>query len=1185
MEVAYIIGCDEGTWTTGGHAYTITYQWQNVVIDELLNTVVTNRAGETAASYQLRQEDFGCSVQCKVSCTLNETGGTVANRTTVTTAMTLPVGVDVASPRILEQPTMEPAVDYPILIGDTLNCDHGVWAGDDLTYGYQWMYSTTKNAYMDDNATWQAIPEYPADETLVVPLNSVGWAIKCRVTASNGSGNAYYDTTPQLRDVVCPSAGVAALAVYPLDDDQQFHYSGGNPDFMIATPVADISGNHYDGISYGQLGRTVGGDYYGGPIFEQDPLGDFNGNLHSALWTKTSPPPKMDDVISMPVATGLTRRILPTKGPWSVGMLVLPTGTADAWMCAAGNTHADDSVFSGQGPQLQINPGQRRIRVSEKHPSYFDTTYVYVTSDQFDIDPDKGVFVFWTRDASYHVKLYADGVLVGSGTGASQDSGTDAHDWLWYFGGHSSYYYGFSPVFRGNIDEVLFYDEVLTADEVATVTTSGPSQEGYYPRNIEIPKVLGDPIVGETLTVSDGEWAYEPSYIIPTGYAYQWSSSEDNVTFTPIAGETTYTYTIVEGDIGNYINCTVAATNTYGTLAVGSTSVGPVTDDNVDAPHNTVLPLVTGDTAVGDTLSTTNGTWSHVPTSYTYQWQHSSGGGYINISGATSSTHTLAAARKGQRIRCIVAAHNAAGYNHATSNNVGPVTAAGGHNKPSGGIPVITPTACPVGTVLTCAHGTWAGDATITYAYQWKHMHRGETKNIAGETSSTYTVTSGQKGYMLACAVKATNGYGHASATADAVGPVPGTPVVGDPDPYSLESYGDQPGGWTLVLADRDFGLIEILTPAVTKISVTWNLNRPSSLNFEIPADCLQVYGVASDGHPKIDPLRRTVGLYQEEKNADGDIEAKLRWVGYIWTVQEIVDGEVPRLQVQCYDPWMRLSKRFVLNEDGIATKQTTFTLWDEAQIAKTLITRANAYEGSPESAATKKTGITTTDGTFQSMNQPTGFTHIWDPATKILDALQELTDTYGGPDVVMIPVEYGNGNLVRMSAYRKYGKDRTKQAVFSWGCPPHNLKTVSRLVDGGLVANFIRGYGEAGSGTKQPTSLWTDSDSLDDYGYYQDVENIPIGVKSGVTNFIKAEGKLRNKPRQNVSIGTVAGASLPKPFVDFRLGDTIRVNAGPAMRGGWTALMRVYGFTIEIDESGVAQLTNIAACESEEGS
>ena len=86
-------------------------------------------------------------------------------------------------------------------------------------------------------------------------------------------------------------------------------------------------------------------------------------------------------------------------------------------------------------------------------------------------------------------------------------------------------------------------------------------------------------------------------------------------------------------------------------------------------PANSAVPTISGTTPVGQTLTSTTGTWSNTPSSYGYQWSRSatSGGSYTNISGAINSTHTLVAADVGQYLKVTVTATNASGSATATS--------------------------------------------------------------------------------------------------------------------------------------------------------------------------------------------------------------------------------------------------------------------------------------------------------------------------------------------------------------------------------------------------------------------------------------------------------------------------------------------------------------------------------------
>jgi hypothetical protein len=89
-------------------------------------------------------------------------------------------------------------------------------------------------------------------------------------------------------------------------------------------------------------------------------------------------------------------------------------------------------------------------------------------------------------------------------------------------------------------------------------------------------------------------------------------------------------------------------------------------------PSNTVAPVISGTPTVGQTLSSTTGTWTGNPTpTYTYQWKRNGS----NIASATSSTYTLVQADATFAITCAVTGTNVAGAAEATSNSLAIVDA------------------------------------------------------------------------------------------------------------------------------------------------------------------------------------------------------------------------------------------------------------------------------------------------------------------------------------------------------------------------------------------------------------------------------------------------------------------------------------------------------------------------------
>jgi hypothetical protein len=90
--------------------------------------------------------------------------------------------------------------------------------------------------------------------------------------------------------------------------------------------------------------------------------------------------------------------------------------------------------------------------------------------------------------------------------------------------------------------------------------------------------------------------------------------------------------------------------------------------------------------------------------------------------------------------------------------------------------PAVTGTPTVVQT-LTTTNGTWAGDATITFARQWQAGNVADPNdpswtNISGATNLTYVLVSGQLAKYVRCRVTATNSVGSTIAYSNVVGPV-----------------------------------------------------------------------------------------------------------------------------------------------------------------------------------------------------------------------------------------------------------------------------------------------------------------------------------------------------------------------------------------------------------------------------
>ena len=96
------------------------------------------------------------------------------------------------------------------------------------------------------------------------------------------------------------------------------------------------------------------------------------------------------------------------------------------------------------------------------------------------------------------------------------------------------------------------------------------------------------------------------------------------------------------------------------------------------APSNTSPPTISGTAQQGDTLTTSDGSWSNSPTSFAYQWQDCDVAGLncSKIPGATSSSYTVSAGDLGDTLVSVVAATNAGGSDSQASAPTAVVLAA-----------------------------------------------------------------------------------------------------------------------------------------------------------------------------------------------------------------------------------------------------------------------------------------------------------------------------------------------------------------------------------------------------------------------------------------------------------------------------------------------------------------------------
>ena len=299
-----------------------------------------------------------------------------------------------------------------------------------------------------------------------------------------------------------------------------------------------------------------------------------------------------------------------------------------------------------------------------------------------------------------------------------------------------------------------------------------------------VPVVTGEPVIGELLKANPGAWTGAP-----TGFLYQWVRD-----LNEIPGEVGPTYTPDAADDGFTIRVGARGVNIGGIGSLTySTAIGPIGAAAVPVapPLNLTLPTITGIPAVGETLTSSVGSWANAPDSYARQWRRDG----ADIAGAQAISYLLDAADLGAMISVAVTATNAVGSTVAISDEVGPVQATAATQPPvNTAAPVITGMTL-VGETLTCSTGTWTNTPTA-FVYEWR---RG-ADIIPGEVGASLVLAAIDQGYRFYCRVTASNAVGAGVGQSQDAGP-----VIGAGLPYCTDLpvvTGDPRSGQTLMTDD-----------------------------------------------------------------------------------------------------------------------------------------------------------------------------------------------------------------------------------------------------------------------------------------------------------------------------------------------------------------------------------------------
>ncbi|QXT64154.1 hypothetical protein [Tessaracoccus palaemonis] len=233
-----------------------------------------------------------------------------------------------------------------------------------------------------------------------------------------------------------------------------------------------------------------------------------------------------------------------------------------------------------------------------------------------------------------------------------------------------------------------------------------------------VPTISGTIKVGSKVSAKAGTWTDGATL------KYQW-----NADGKAISGATSSSYTIPASLAGKKLSVTVTGTKLPWTSVSKTSGASTV----AKATLTSATPKISGTVKVGSKVTAKAGTWTS-GTTLKYQWKVNG----KSISGATKSTYTPTASRKGDKLTVTVTGSKS-GYTTVAKTSAASTVKAGTLKTVT---PKISGTA-KVGKKLTAKAGSWTSGTKLSY--QWY----ANGKAIKKATKSTFTATSTQQGKKI----------------------------------------------------------------------------------------------------------------------------------------------------------------------------------------------------------------------------------------------------------------------------------------------------------------------------------------------------------------------------------------------------------------------------------------------------
>jgi hypothetical protein len=588
--------------------------------------------------------------------------------------------------------TALPTISGAPLKGEVLTASSGEWTEAPTSYSYQWQACEASGEHCSD-------VEGATAETYALGSGDVGSSMQVLVTAANATGaqTATSSPTAVVQEPPPTSTSPPAISGAALEGEvlsvTEGEWTENPTSYSYQWQRCDTTGGDCSNVT-GAIAatHTLGSADVGHELrvvvkaTDAGGTGSADSNLTSVVEEPPAPPPAAPKNISLPTISGTTtvgQVLSASVGSWSgssisysyqwqrcseLGGGCSSIGGATARTYTLGSTDvghtlrmvvkATDADGTGSADSSVTSVVEEPPALPPAPPTYTSLPTISGTTTQGDVlSATKGSWTGNPTSFSYQWQR-----CEGTGGGCANVGGVTA----------STYSLGTGDVGHKLRVVVSAMNAGGKASAISAESALVKAPPPPPPANTSLPTITGSASEGQTLSATNGAWSGSP-----TSYTYQWQDcNSSGAGCGNISGATGSSRTLSSGDVDHTLRVVVTAHNSGGASSATSVATAVVAGATPSAPANTALPTISGAVIQGQSLSTTNGSWSGSPTSFTYQWQrcNTTGASCSSVGGATTSSYALTSSDVGDTMRVAVTASNAGGSTTATSGPSGQVS-------------------------------------------------------------------------------------------------------------------------------------------------------------------------------------------------------------------------------------------------------------------------------------------------------------------------------------------------------------------------------------------------------------------------------------------------------------------------------------------------------------------------------